>query len=101
MAWEKKREIPMVVPMFSPNDLEITKYSPPPSTLRLVASSLSASAVGMVTVWPINMTSITPQNPMCPTAIPKRRKRMAPSMVEIAVRKTGSVPNPFVFVPAI
>jgi len=91
----------MVVPIFSPNDLEMTKYSPPPSTRRLVASSLSASAVGMVTVWPINMTRITPQKPICPTAIPKRRKRMAPSMVDMAVKKTGSVPNPFVFIPAI
>jgi hypothetical protein len=36
------KTIPMVAPMFSPNDLEIMKYSPPPSTRLLVASSVIA-----------------------------------------------------------
>ena len=44
---------------------------------------------------PMRGPRITPQKPSCPTAIPKRRKRIAPSMVDIAVKKTGSVPNPF------
>jgi hypothetical protein len=41
------------------------------------------------------MIRITPQNPSVPTAKPKRRKRMAPRIVEIAVKKTGAVPNDF------
>src|SRR6056297_89440 len=85
----------MVVPMFMPNDREMTKYSPPPSTLLLVAISERASAVGMVTRCPRRIIPITPQNPRVPTANPNLRKRIAPRMVEMAVKKTGAVPNDF------
>ncbi len=71
------------------------KYSPPPSTRLFVASSEMASAVGMVTRCPNKMISTTPINPRVPTAYPKRRKRMAPRMVEIAVIYTGPVPKRF------
>ena len=60
MACEKYRARPMVAPIFSPNEREIIKYSPPPSTLRLVAISEMASAVGMVTRCPSRMIRITP-----------------------------------------
>jgi hypothetical protein len=39
------------------------------------------------------MIPITPKNPTCPTAQPKRRNKIAPRMVESAVKKTGNVPN--------
>jgi len=72
--------------MFSPNDLEIMKYSPPPSTLLLVASSEIARAVGMVTACPMTISRSVPQNPSVPTAKPKRRNSMAPSIVDMAVK---------------
>jgi len=48
-----------------------------------------------VTKWPIRIINITPQKPRVPTAYPKRRNKMAPSIVAIAVKNTGAVPNPF------
>ena len=61
----------------------------------MVASSEIASAVGIVTKCPISIISRTPKNPNVPTANPNLRKRIAPSMVEIAVKNTGAVPKPF------
>ncbi|OPZ53348.1 MAG: hypothetical protein BWY89_01755 [Bacteroidetes bacterium ADurb.BinA012] len=78
--------MPIVAPMFRPNDLDIIKYSPPPSTRLLVASSEIARAVGMVTACPMIISSRVPQNPRVPTAKPKRRNTMAPIMVEMAVK---------------
>ena len=83
----------MVAPIFNPNEREIIKYSPPPSTRLLVAISDKARAVGIVTKWPSKMIIITPQNPSVPTAKPKRRNKIAPRIVEIAVKNTGAVPN--------
>ncbi len=76
----------MVAPILSPKEREMMKYSPPPSTLLLVAISEMARAVGMVTICPSRITPITPQNPRVPTANPKRRKRTAPRMVAMAVK---------------
>ena len=42
--------MPMVAPMLSPNEREMMKYSPPPSTRLLVAISEMANAVGMVII---------------------------------------------------
>jgi hypothetical protein len=50
-------------------------------------------AVGMVTACPIRIMAIVPANPTTPTAKPKRKNIMAPRIVEIAVKKTGAVPN--------
>lgn len=86
----------MVAPIFNPNEREMIKYSPPPSTRLFVAISEMASAVGMVTICPSKIIKITPQKPSVPTAYPKRKNRMAPRMVEMAVKKTGAVPNFFV-----
>jgi hypothetical protein len=69
------------------------KYSPPPSTRLFVASSERASAVGIVTACPITISRRVPQKPRVPTANPNRRKRIAPRMVETAVKYTGAVPN--------
>jgi len=66
------------------------KYSPPPSTRLFVASSEIASAVGIVREWPRMISASTPQKPSVPTANPNLRKRIAPKMVEIAVKKTGA-----------
>ncbi len=97
MDCEKNRANPMVAPIFNPKEREMIKYSPPPSTRLLVASSEIARAVGIVTRCPNKIIRITPQKPSVPTAKPNRRNRMAPRMVEIAVKKTGAVPNFFVF----
>lgn len=94
MACEKYNAIPMVEPIFSPKERDIIKYSPPPSTRVFVASSEMASAVGMVIRCPRMIIVKTPQNPSVPTAIPNRRKRIAPRIVEIAVKNTGAVPKP-------
>ena len=85
----------MVAPMFNPNEREIIKYSPPPSTRLFVDISLMARAVGMVTRCPKRIINTTPQKPSVPTAYPNRRNNMAPNMVEIAVKNTGAVPNLF------
>ena len=85
--------MPIVAPIFKPNDREMIKYSPPPSTRLLVAISDIANAVGMVTKWPKSTIKITPQKPKVPTAKPKRKNNMAPRIVDIAVKKTGAVPN--------
>ena len=47
----------------------------------------------MVTTCPRTIIPITPINPTCPTAQPKRRNKIAPKIVDRAVRKTGRVPN--------
>lgn len=93
MACDIKSAMPIVAPMFRPNDLEIIKYSPPPSTLLLVAISEIAKAVGIVTIWPSRIISTAPQNPTVPTAKPNLKNKIAPNMVDIAVKKTGAVPN--------
>ncbi len=85
----------MVAPIFNPKEREIIKYSPPPSTLLFVAISEMARAVGMVTICPSNMMSTAPQKPSVPTANPNLRNKIAPNMVEMAVKKTGAVPNLF------
>lgn len=85
----------MVAPILSPNDREIMKYSPPPSTRLFVASSDRAKAVGIVSECPIIIISKAPQKPRVPTAKPNLKKRIAPSIVEIAVKKTGTDPNRF------
>ena len=90
--------MPIVAPMFNPNDLEIIKYSPPPSTFWFVAISEIASAVGIVTRCPKSTINRTPKNPNVPTAKPNLRKRIAPRIVEMAVKKTGAVPKPLVVV---
>ena len=95
MAWEKYRAIPIVPPIFRPKEREMIKYSPPPSTFSLVAISERASAVGIVTECPSRMIRIVPAKPSIPTAKPKRRNRIAPSMVDIAVKNTGAVPKDF------
>jgi hypothetical protein len=59
-----------------------------------VAISEIAKEVGIVTKCPKNIIKSVPINPSVPTAYPKRRKRIAPSMVDIAVKKTGAVPKP-------
>jgi hypothetical protein len=79
--------------MFKPNEREMMKYSPPPSTLLLVAISEMANDVGIVTRCPKIIIRITPQKPSVPIAYPKRRNKIAPSIVEIAVKNTGAVPN--------
>ena len=86
--------MPMVPPTIGPKERLMMKYSPPPSTFRLVAISAIASAVGMVMACPIRMISSTPKGPVWATAYPKRRKRIAPRIVLMAARKTGDVPNP-------
>lgn len=83
----------MVAPILSPNEREMIKYSPPPSTLLFVAISEIARAVGMVTIWPSKMMRMAPQNPNVPTAKPNLRNKIAPKIVDIAVKKTGAVPN--------
>ena len=83
----------MVAPIFNPKEREIIKYSPPPSTLLLVAISEIAKAVGMVTICPNNIIRMAPQKPTVPTAKPNLKNRMAPSIVDMAVKKTGAVPN--------
>lgn len=83
----------MVAPIFNPNDREMIKYSPPPSTRLLVAISEMASAVGMVTICPIRMMRIAPQKPSVPTANPNLKNKIAPKIVEMAVKNTGAVPN--------
>lgn len=83
----------MVEPIFSPNEREMIKYSPPPCTRLFVASSDIANAVGMVTMCPSKIINITPQNPRVPTAKPNRKKSIAPKIVDIAVKNTGAVPN--------
>ena len=88
----------MVAPILSPKEREIMKYSPPPSTRLFVASSEMAKAVGIVSECPTIMIRKAPQNPRVPTAKPNLRKRIAPTIVEIAVRKTGTVPNRFLVV---
>jgi len=52
-----------------------------------------AKAVGMVIKCPRITNNKLPVKPMVPTAKPNRRNRIAPRMVEIAVIKTGAVPN--------
>jgi hypothetical protein len=42
------------------------------------------------------MMRITPQKPRVPTPKPKRKNRIAPRIVEIAVKNTGAVPNDFI-----
>ena len=71
----------MVEPIFNPNEREIMKYSPPPSTRLLVASSDMASAVGIVTICPRMIIRNTPQKPTVPVAYPKRRNKIAPKIV--------------------
>lgn len=93
MACDINSAIPMVAPIFKPKERDIMKYSPPPSTLLLVAISEMARAVGMVTMCPNKMINTAPQNPIVPTAKPNLKNKMAPSMVEMAVKKTGAVPN--------
>lgn len=87
--------MPMVAPIFSPKERDMMKYSPPPKTRLLVASSDIANAVGMVTRCPSKMMNMTPQKPNVPTAQPKRRNSIAPNIVDMAVKKTGAVPNFF------
>jgi hypothetical protein len=58
-----------------------------------VAISDKASAVGIVTICPNNIIRITPQKPTVPTAKPNLKNKIAPKMVEIAVKNTGAVPN--------
>ena len=58
----------MAAPMRIPKEREMMKYSPPPSTLRLVAISEMARAVGMVTTCPSATTATAPSRPRCPTA---------------------------------
>lgn len=93
MAWDRNNANPMVAPIFNPNDLEIIKYSPPPSTLLFVEISEMAREVGMVTRCASKMIKSTPMNPTEPTAYPNLKKRIAPKIVEIAVKNTGAVPN--------
>ncbi len=47
----------------------------------------------MVTIWPIIIINRAPIKPTEPTAKPKRKNITAPNIVEIAVKKTGSVPK--------
>ncbi len=60
--------MPRVPPIFSPNEREMIKYSPPPSTRLLVASSDMAMEVGIVTILPKMISAKTPQRPTVPTA---------------------------------
>jgi len=46
-----------------------------------------------------NIIRITPQKPNVPTAYPNLKKRIAPGIVEMAVKNTGAVPN-FLFMVA-
>ena len=78
MACDMKSAIPMVAPIFNPNEREIIKYSPPPSTRLFVAISEIAKAVGMVTICPSRMIRIAPQKPNVPTANPNLRNNIAP-----------------------
>jgi hypothetical protein len=52
-----------------------------------------ARAVGMVTIWPSRMMRIAPQKPSVPTANPNLRNKIAPKIVDMAVKNTGAVPN--------
>ena len=52
-----------------------------------------AMAVGIVTARPSKITPSVPKNPRLATAYPKRKNMIAPRMVEMAVKKTGAVPN--------
>ncbi len=94
MACDRNRAIPIDPPMVVPNDRDMMKYSPPPSTRRLVAISAIASAVGIVTACPRRMIHSVPRKPVWATAYPKRRKRIAPSIVLTLARNTGAVPKP-------
>ncbi|OQC34263.1 MAG: hypothetical protein BWX65_00484 [Bacteroidetes bacterium ADurb.Bin057] len=78
--------MPKVAPILSPNEREIIKYSPPPSTRLLVANSDMAKAVGMVTKCPIAIRINVPHKPTDPTAYPKRKRTIAPTIVKRAVK---------------
>lgn len=80
-------------PSADPNERLMMKYSPPPSTFKLVAISAIASPVGIVIKWPIRIMTIDPRRPVWATAYPNRKKSTAPKIVLIAARKTGAVPN--------
>jgi len=60
--------IPIAPPMLCPKEREMMKYSPPPSTRRLVAISAIARAVGIVTAWPRAMIASVPTKPVWATA---------------------------------
>ena len=55
----------------------------------------------MVTKCPIKTINRTPAKPKVPTAKPKRKNKIAPNIVDIAVKKTGAVPNPLAFFSVI
>ncbi len=69
-------------------------YTPPPSTLRLVAISAIARAVGIVIAWPINIMTNVPRTPAFAVAYLNFKNNIAPSIVLMAARNTGGVPNP-------
>ena len=98
MVCERKSVNPMVEPIFNPNEREMMKYSPPPSTRVLVANSEIANAVGIVIKCPRRIIAKIPKKPNVPSPNPNLRNRIAPKIEEIAVKNTGAVPNPF-FVP--
>ena len=58
----------MAPPMVVPKEREMMKYSPPPSTRRLVAISAMAKAVGKVTRCPKSTMRRLPRTPTWPTA---------------------------------
>jgi hypothetical protein len=86
MACERNRVTPIVDPILSPNEREMIKYAPPPSTRVLVASSEMANAVGTVIRCPRIMMASTPKKPSVPVVNPRRRKRIAPRIEEMAVK---------------
>jgi len=58
-----------------------------------VAISAMAKAVGIVTKWPMKIMARVPKNPTLPTAYPNLKNNMAPTIVEMEVIKTGTVPK--------
>jgi hypothetical protein len=57
-----------------------------------------ANAVGIVSECPRIINRNVPQNPRVPTAKPNLRNRIAPRIVEMAVKNTGIVPNRLILV---
>ena len=57
-----------------------------------MAISATARAVGTVTKWPTKTIINVETKPTWATAYPNRKNKIAPRMVEMAVKNTGQVP---------
>ena len=70
------------------------KYSPPPPTLKFVAISETAIAVGIVIMWPIRIIRIAPRIPTLPTANqPLTTNRLSPRRALPCIQRTKYTPE--------